>query len=295
MKLPSKLLCIYRNLPVVHELIQVREHLAGLQQKLAALQSLQLKEADVCSSARFKDPKRLLLYGFQVSSQNEEDGMLHEIFRRIGTSNKVFAEIGIGDGSENNTAFLLSQGWSGFWIDGAPGFLDVVAGRPDLRGGCVSTKMAFVTKENAAGIFKEAGVPEEFDLLSLDIDQNTYFVWEGLAAFRPRVVVIEYNATLPPDVNWKVNYDSARVADRSHNFGASLKAYELLGKQLGYSLVGCDFLGVNAFFVRDDLVEDKFAAPFTSENHYEPARYALTHRRGHPVSILDRAYNSTER
>ncbi|MCK7506146.1 MAG: hypothetical protein MZV70_20090 [Desulfobacterales bacterium] len=43
-----------------------------------------------------------------------EDGIIHEIFRRIGTTTKIFAEVGLGDGCENNTAFLLSQGWTGF-------------------------------------------------------------------------------------------------------------------------------------------------------------------------------------
>jgi hypothetical protein len=102
------------------------------------------------------------------------------------------------------------------------------------------------------------------------------------------VVVVEYNAVIPPGLDWKVRYAPDRVWDGSHNFGASLKAFELLGTQLGYSLVGCDFIGVNAFFVRSDLVADKFAAPFTAENHYEPPRYVFLHRRAHPVSILDR-------
>jgi hypothetical protein len=47
-------------------------------------------------------------------------------------------------------------------------------------------------------------------------------------------------------------------------------------------------LGANAFFVRDDLLVGKFAEPFTSENHYEPPRYSMCHRRCHPPTILDR-------
>ena len=131
-------------------------------------------------------------------------------------------------------------------------------------------------------------MPKEFDLLSLDIDQNTYYAWEGLRSFRPRVVVVEYNAAIPPDVDWKVRYSSNRTWNGTQNFGASLKAFEILGRQFGYSLVGCDFFGVNAFFVRDDSLAGKFAEPFTSENQYEPPRYSMVHRRCHPPSILDR-------
>jgi hypothetical protein len=123
---------------------------------------------------------------------------------------------------------------------------------------------------------------------STDIDQNTYYAWEGLSGYRPRVVVVEYNGAVPPDVEWKVRYRSSRIWDGTQNFGASLKGYETLGRRFGYSLVGCDFVGTNAFFVRNDLTADKFAEPFTSENHYEPPRYWMAHRRSHPPAILDR-------
>jgi len=112
-------------------------------------------------------------------------------------------------------------------------------------------------------------------------------IGEGLRDFRPRVVVVEYNASLPPDIDWKVRYDASRGWDGSNNFGASLKAFEILGRDLQYSLVGCDYIGVNAFFVRSDLIADRFSPPFTAENHYEPPRYALWNRRGHPAAILD--------
>jgi hypothetical protein len=75
--------------------------------------------------------------------------------------------------------------------------------------------------------------------------------------------------------------------DGTNNFGASLKAFEVLGSELGYSLVGCEFLGANAFFVRTELLGDHFCAPFTAANHYEPPRYSLLHRRGHRQQVLD--------
>lgn len=255
---------------------------------------IRLVDFELDRNPRYNDERRLLKFGFQVNSQNAEDGMIHEIFRRIGVGRRVFAEIGISDGTENNTAFLLSQGWTGFWVDGDQTFRRMLSARADLQGDCVKSVVSFVTKENVAGLFAQLGVPEEFDLLSLDIDQNTYYAWEGLSMYRPRAVVVEYNALLPPDIDWKVHYESNRVWNGTSNFGASLKAFELLGRQLGYELVGCDLIGVNAFFVRSDLVGDRFAAPFTAENHYEPPRYALSHRRGHRTAILDRPYDSVD-
>jgi len=242
---------------------------------------------------RYAEPKRLPRHAFQVNSQNGEDGIIREIFRRIGASGRDFVEVGVGDGTENNTAFLLAQGWRGFWIDADDAFFAALAGRADLAG-ALRTLVAAVDRDNAAGLLGQLGVPAEFDLLSLDIDQNTYYAWEALEGFRPRVVVVEYNAAIPPDLAWKVRYGEKRAWDYPQNFGASLKAFELLGARLGYRLVGCDFCGVNAFFVRQDLVGDRFAEPFTAENHYEPPRYPqLLHRRGHPRSILDRPQDAS--
>jgi len=64
---------------------------------------------EAARNPRYADPRRLLRHAFQVTSQNGEDGIIHEIFRRIGSTDRVFAEIGVGDGNENNTAFLLTQ------------------------------------------------------------------------------------------------------------------------------------------------------------------------------------------
>src|SRR5476649_1423161 len=67
---------------------------------------------------RYSDPLSLARFQAQVYSQNGEDGMIAEIFRRIGCESKFFVEIGIEDGLQNNTRFLLEQGWQGVWIEG---------------------------------------------------------------------------------------------------------------------------------------------------------------------------------
>jgi len=238
---------------------------------------------------RYADPKRLHRYEQQVFSQNGEDGALSEIFRRIGTTDKGFLEIGVGDGLENNTTFFLAQGWKGVWIDGDEAGLQKVRShfwQPLARNELV-VRQALVTAENIAALLTELKVPVEFDLFSLDIDRNTWYIWKALRHLRPRVVVVEYNSSFPAEMDWKVEYDPCRGYNCTSYMGASLKAYENLGRELGYSLVGCEMGGINAFFVRNDLLGDKFCAPFTSENHYEPARYFLLRRDGHPRCYTD--------
>jgi hypothetical protein len=103
-----------------------------------------------------------------------------------------------------------------------------------------------------------------------------------MSEIRARVAVIEYNATYPASVDWKIEYNPGKWWDGTFQFGASLKAFERLGSQFGYSLVGCDLLGCNAFFVRQDLCGSAFLEPFDAETHYEPARYWLARTSGHP-------------
>ncbi len=239
---------------------------------------------ELLKSQRYSDPQRLARFEHQVYSQNGEDGILAEIFRRIGVSTRYFVEIGVGDGLENNTVYLLSRGWAGIWMEGSSKSAAVI--RRNLNRLIGSKKLtlieSFITRENVSSLLEQAGVPADIDLLSIDIDRNTFYIWEALADYKPRVVVVEYNAIMPPELDWKVQYRADQWYDGSLYFGASLKAFEILGGRLGYSLVGCDLCGVNAFFVRNDLAGNHFTAPFSAENHYEPPRYWLIRTAGHP-------------
>jgi hypothetical protein len=125
---------------------------------------------------------------------------------------------------------------------------------------------SFVTAENIEELLAAAKVPKSLDLLSIDIDRNDYWVWKAIKSFSPRVVVIEYNAVFPPEISWVVNYEPTSYWDGTSHFGASLKALERLGS--------------NAFFVRNDLVGDRFAPPFTAESHYQPPRYYMVWYKG---------------
>jgi hypothetical protein len=281
---------VIRKTPILSDLSQMTHALWNIEAMLMRLKTMEAvhrSELTLSTLARYSDRLRLAAFSHQVNSQNGEDGIIREIFNRIGIVHRSFVEIGVGDGTENNTAFLLAQGWRGYWIDADDGFVSRLSSSAYRDSDKLRYAVAFVSRENVNELLGQLAVPAEFDLLSIDIDQNTYYAWEALEAFRPRVVAVEYNASIPPDLDWKVRYDSGRVWDGSRNFGASLKAYERLGERLGYSLVGCDFHGINAFFVRSDLVEGKFCAPFTAENHHEPPRYGYAGTAGHRRALLD--------
>lgn len=237
------------------------------------------------ASPRYQDPKCLIPFGHKVYSQTDEDGIIREIFSRIGVTSKTFVEFGVGDGLENNTLSLLFEGWRGLWIEGSAACVRAIrTNLPSvIRKKLLSVTHALVTRDSINGTIAEAFPGGELDLMSVDIDGNDYHVFEAITCVRPRVLVIEYNAKFPPPIEYCMAYDAAHVWRRDDCFGASLKFLEVALAGRGYALVGCSLSGVNAFFVQKDLVGDRFLAPFTAERHYEPARYYLgSAPSGHP-------------
>ena len=212
-------------------------------------------------------------YEARISSQNGEDGILREIFRCIGPRSRYLVEFGVGDGSECNGAHLVQQHWSGLMMESDAFLFARLAERHAGTSG-VQVANQFIGAENAVAIFEEQGVPLRFDLLSIDVDGNDYWIWRALASYRPRVVVIEYNAAHPPPERWVMAYDPHHRWDGTDYYGASLSSLAALGKELGYGLIGTDAKGVNAFFLERDLL-------------HRPSRLRL----GFPELTPERAYH----
>ncbi|MDO8468820.1 MAG: hypothetical protein Q7S29_03635 [Candidatus Peribacter sp.] len=211
-------------------------------------------------------------------SQNGEDGIIAAIFAKIGTTNRSFVEFGVEDGLQCNCRYLLKhKGWKGLLMDGGKW--------PDENG----VRQEFVTAENIELLLQKYGVPPEFDLLSIDIDGNDYWVWKAITHFHPRVVIMEYNANKGPDASVTIPYDSAFRWDGSDYQGASLRALEKLGREKGYTLVATDRCGVNAFFVSAPLVPGNFSPPSFAQI-FHPAAYKGIPGKGHPADPKGRPW-----
>jgi hypothetical protein len=237
--------------------------------------NLQRFWTETLAQPRYADPKRLLRYGFKVYSQHDEDGIIQEIFRRIGTGPRTFVEFGVETGVECNTVKLLIEGWRGLWIEANAQSSKAIGSTfaEFLKDRRLTLLQSLVTAENIDTLIGNAGLKGEIDLLGIDIDFNDYWVWKAIEAVSPRVVVIEYNAGLRPPMSLTVPYQPNRAGGGTNYFGASLEALVRLGRAKGYRVVGCNISGSNAFFVREDLCADHFIEPATAEEHYEPPRH----------------------
>lgn len=222
---------------------------------------------------------------YQVFSQNGEDGLLLYIFSQIGATNRFFVEFGAG-GATSNTRNLSTQfGWSGVSFDGDE---SSIAEMRELYGRLsaadatrtLSAETVWLSEETVKHQLSSYNIPTEFDLLSIDIDGIDYWLWRALEGFRPRVVVVEYNASLGPDATVAIPYerDFYRWNKKWHPagwyYGASLSAWAELAKSKGYELIACESTGVNAFFVRADLLSPGLPVQTAAEAYYPDVRRA---------------------
>lgn len=233
--------------------------------RVAALETgaaVSLRRAYPGLAAEPEPAQRLAAHELKLNSQHGEDGIILHLLSQVGAPTRSFVEFGASDGRECCAANLaLNFGWRGLFLERDP---DLAASAAAYFAHCsgVEVKQALVTAENIDGLISQAGLQGEIDLLSLDIDGNDFWVWRAVSAVQPRLVVIEYNASLGPEAALTVPYDPDLDRFAVHPsglfHGASLAALAKLGRDKGYRLVGTESSGVNAFFLRQDLGEDGF-------------------------------------
>lgn len=213
----------------------------------------------------------LVRAGKKYFSQNDEDGILQEILRRLGVARGSFIELGVGDGLENNTLLLLMQGWRGGWIGGEALAFTIPDGTDNLF-----YERGWITLENIsqlyATVLAKLGITQP-DVLSIDLDGNDLHFLSNLlqTGTRPKVIIAEYNGKFPPPIEFTVTYDPHHEWKFQDWFGASLQSFTNVCNAHGYNLVACNATGINAFFVRHEdiaaftdvaqAVSDLFIAP----------------------------------
>lgn len=200
--------------------------------------------------------------GFRNYSQFEEDGILLYIFAAIGAENKLFVDIGSGDGINSNCANLaINFGWNGLFIDGNESNVatgkDYYKKHPDTWAFPPKFIQAFVQRENINQLIEEEGFSGEVDLVSIDIDGNDYWIWDELSIIQPRVVIVETVVEFGLR-SIVVPYDKDhRYPGKHPNYlGASPVAMAKLAKKKGYRLVGSNLYGFNTIYVKQGIGED---------------------------------------
>jgi hypothetical protein len=227
---------------------------------------------------------------FRVFSQWGEDGIIQFLLNRVQIANKTFVEFGVGNYTESNTRFLLKyDNWSGLVIDGSEHYINQIRQselpwRHDLRIEC-----SFITRDNINRLISSNGFVGDIGVLSVDIDGNDYWIWHAIDCIQPRILICEYNSLFGPDHKISAIYDDNFVTTNAHfsglYWGASIAAFNYLGQQKGYSLIGSNSVGNNIFFVRNDVVRN--VPIYTPQEAYVQSKFRISRDKNGELSFLD--------
>lgn len=198
---------------------------------------------------------------FKVFSQFGDDGIIQYLTHHLALENKTFIEFGVENFFESNTRFLMHKdNWSGFVMDGSEDNMNTLMNAYFFWKYDLIAKPAFITKDNIKSLISEATNQwQGIDLLHIDLDGMDYWVWEALE-IKPSIVIMEYNSNFGIEQAVTVPYNSEFVRTQAHHsnlyWGASLKALYLLAKKKGYTFVGCNNGGNNAYFVLNEKINN---------------------------------------
>jgi hypothetical protein len=237
--------------------------------------------------------KNLNDYEFRIFSQFGDDGIIQYLIKHIAIENEVFIEFGVEDYLESNTRFLMmNNNWEGFVMDGSEQAMQALRAQPWYWRYSLRQKAVFITRENINDLLSETGY-SNIGLLHIDLDGNDYHILDVLdfSILNPSILVLEYNSVFGKDRAITVPYDKGFVRSEAHYsnlyFGASLPALHLAATNKGYKLVGCNKAGNNAYYVRQDLlnevIQERTVEDAFIESKFRESRgqdYVLTHLQG---------------
>lgn len=218
----------------------------------------------------------LLASSRNITSEHGEDGILEKIFEILGEGERWCVELGALNGVHGSNVWHLvkERGWSGVLIEADRTYFEKLqreyAGIERAR--CVNAFVSFEGEDSLDKIFARTPLPHTFDLFSLDIDGNEYHLWDSLIKYRPRVMVVEFNPSIPNDVVF-VQPRNMQVFQ-----GSSLRAFVELGKRKGYELIAAN--ESNAFFVLKELfskfdITDNTIDVVHTDHQYETKLFQL--------------------
>jgi hypothetical protein len=196
-----------------------------------------------------KSPTWLLDFRSDTYSQTGEDGIIQKILELLPNKNRWCVEFGAWDGLylTNTRRLIESENYSAVLIEADGKKFAALQKNYHDYGNRVVTVNRFVgfgEQDSLDVLLQETPIPQDFDFLSIDIDGNDYHVWAQVKKYRPKLVVVEFNHTIPTEVRF------VQDANPSVSHGSSLLSLVDLGKEKGYELV-C-VVRYNAFFVRKE-------------------------------------------
>lgn len=190
----------------------------------------------------------LARYASNVTSQCGEDGIIARALSLLPERTFWCVEFGAWDGKlfSNTYDLIKSQNYRGVLIESdRVRFRDLeVTHGASGRNVLLNAFVGFSKSDGLDVLLSRSDIPKKFDLLSIDIDGNDYYVWEALEEYHPTLVVIEFNPTLSNSAMF-VQKKGPGITQ-----GSSPAAIVELARRKGYELIAAT--GLNLLFVRSE-------------------------------------------
>lgn len=193
-------------------------------------------------------------YSNNVYSQSGEDGIIGRLLSLISEKSQLSnwcVEFGAWDGKFlSNTFHLLeNKNFNAVYIESDPKkFRLLVSNMKSYTVNCINT-FVDISNNKLDYILRNTLIPTEFDVLSIDIDGCDYYIFESLQIYRPKIILIEYNPTIPNDVYF------VQEPDFNLSYGASALAIQQLANNKNYTVVAVtatNIILVDHKYIQDD-------------------------------------------
>lgn len=194
-------------------------------------------------------PRYLNQFENNIHSQSGEDGIFQKILETIPPGPPWVVEFGASDGlfKSNSRNLIVEYGWKAVLIESEKKAFECLQKNYIQHENQVKVFNRMVNPDgpdSLDNILLNTDCPPEFTLLSIDVDGNDLPIWEGLKLYKPRIVCIEINCTMPNEIAYKAQPNDGGC-------GSSLYSTIESARERGYELV-CVTL-FNAIFVRKEL------------------------------------------
>ena len=192
-------------------------------------------------------------------SQSNEAQIIDRLISRFKVP-KSFIEFGFS-GWEFNCIKIANE-WEGLLIDGSAYNVTIAK---QIFPKAITAKQIWLTLETLNYVLNYSET-RKLGILSIDVDGNDYWFLDRLITIGPAIIIVEFNVSFglfPISVPYDPAFDRTIKHESCEYYGASLSAMCHLCNLHGYSLIEISKNGVNAFFVRNDLlsVDDRTLTP----------------------------------
>jgi len=151
---------------------------------------------------------------------------------------------------------MMNNNWAGFVMDSSSRNIHRIINSEYFWKHDLQAISAFVDRDNINKLLLSSNFDKDVGILHIDLDGNDYWIWEAIDVVQPVVAILEYNSIFGPSRAITVPYDPTFDRTDKHYsnlyFGASLGALCQLSNSKGYSFIGCNSAGNNAYFIRRD-------------------------------------------